>query len=200
MTTKGVVLAVILSATPVLASAQSTAAQVAQSQAQGEPTAERKGFIVGIGGGAAQHRAPEVTVTRDRFGRLTFSSALTNNLAVATDFRIGYAPTDQFLIYYSNKAAFTQAADYDVAGITGAGVTYMARRTSPTLFVNGIVGIGFGGTFIERIESENGAGFGVGGGYEFTRHLSIAGDVLFVRLPADSNHRILMATFNYLFY
>lgn len=194
--------AVVLCAAPVIAHAQSIAASTSSVQSQGqiEPSAERKGFIIGIGSGAALHRAADVTVTRDRFGRLTVSSTTANNLAIVTDFRVGYAPTDQLLIYYSNKAAFTQADDYDVVGLTGAGVTFMAKRTSPSLFITGSGGAAVGGTFIGSVSSDNGFGFSVGGGYEFKRHFSISGDAVFVRLGSGNNHTTLMTTFNYLFY
>jgi len=195
-----VVLMILMAAAPVLASAQSVASQASQAQAGGEPSAERKGFIIGIGGGAALHRAPDVTVTRDRFGRITLSSVTANSLAIATDFKVGYAPTDQLLIHYSNKVAFTQADDYDVVGLTGAGVTYMAKRSSPSFFVSGSGGAGIGGNFIGSTNSDRGFGVSAGGGYEFSRHLSIAGDALFVRLGDNNNHTVLMATFNYLFY
>jgi hypothetical protein len=199
---KCLVSAVALCAAPVIAHAQSVTASAppVQSQERTEPSAERKGFIIGIGSGAALHRAADVTVTRDRFGRLTVSSTTTNNLAIVTDFKVGYAPTDQLLIYYSNKAAFTRADDYDVVGVTGAGVTYMAKRTSPSLFITGGGGAAVGGTFIGSVSSDSGFGFSVGGGYEFKRHFSIAGDAVFVRLGSDNNHTTLMATFNYLFY
>jgi hypothetical protein len=197
-----IALAVTLCAAPVLAEAQSVPTQVAPvpSQAEVEPSAERKGFIIGIGTGAALHRAPDVTVTRDRSGRLTFSSQMAQNLAIVMDFKIGYAPTDQLLIYYSNKAAFTRADDYDVVGLTGAGVTYMARRTSPSFFITGGGGAGIGGTFIGSVSSDRGFGFSAGGGYEFSRHLSIAGDAMLVRLGTGNNHTTVMGTFNYLFY
>jgi len=194
--------AVAVCTPPAIAHAQTVTAPTSQLQSQGqaEPSAERKGFIIGIGSGAALHRAPDVTVTRDRFGRFTVSSTTANNLAIVTDLKVGNAPTDQLLIYYSNKAAFTRADDYDVVGLTGVGVTYMGRRTSPSLFLTGGGGAGVGGTFIGSVSSDNGFGFNVGGGYEFRRHWSIAGDAAFVRLGRGNNHTTVIATFNYLFY
>lgn len=170
-----------------------------QTQAPNEPTANRKGFIVGIGAGAGLHRAPGITV-RDRSGRLISSRGGINNFAVVTDFKIGYAPSDQVLIYYSNKAAFTSDSRYDVVGITGAGVTYMRKRTSPSIFFTGSIGAGIGGNISQGSNSESGAGFSVGGGYEFRRHLSLAGDAIFVRLGNGQNHTVFKASFNYLFY
>ena len=202
MTIKQFVLAIGFCSAPLIAHAQSPTAQASsvQSQSEAEPSAERKGFVIGFGGGAALHRAPDVTVTRDRFGRLTFSSTTAQNLAIVTDLKIGYAPTDQLLIYYSNKAAFTQADDYDLVGLTGAGVTYMVKPTSPSFFITGAGGAGIGGTFIGSTSADRGFAWSVGGGYEFSRRWSIAGDAILARLGNGNNHTTLVATFNYLFY
>lgn len=201
MTTLRALLIVTLCLTPTMARAQSGTAPPSSPQSPDvtEPGA-RKGFIIGVGAGAALHRADDVTVSRDRFGRPIFSSVTANNLAIATDFKVGYAPTDQLLIHYSNKVAWTRADDYDFVGLTGAGVTYMARGRSPSFFVTGTGGASIGGTFIGSTSSDRGFGFGAGGGYEFARHLSLAGDALFVRLGEGNNQTVLTATFNYLFY
>jgi hypothetical protein len=171
------------------ASAQTSGAPPAQ--APSEPTAGRKGFIVGIGAGGALHRIPARGTTGGSLDRSAF--------AAGTDFKIGYAPTEQFLIFYTAKAAFTQATDYDAVGVSGFGVTYLTRPTSPSFFVTGIAGEGGRATF-ERRDWRDGRGFGVGAGYEFARHWSLSGDALFLRFSGNDNHTVLFATFGYLFY
>ena len=123
-----------------------------------------------------------------------------NKLAIVTDFNIGYAPSDQLLLYYSNKVAFTTDDRVDGVSVTGFGTTYMLRRTSPTPFVSGSIGVGATGTFIGSSSAETGRGYGIGGGYEFARHLSLNGDALFVRLGNGQNHTVYQASFNYVFY
>ena len=76
----------------------------------------------------------------------------------------------------------------------------MLRRTSPTAFVNGSIGAGFAGTFITSSSSESGAGYSIGGGYEFARHYSLNGEAVFVRLAGGQNHTVYRALFNFLFY
>ena len=172
---------------------------VAQSQVSGEPSARRKGFIIGLGAGAGIHQTPAFRVV-DRFGRVVSSGGGENKLAIATNFTVGYAPGDQLLLYYSNKAAFTTDDRVDTVGVTGFGITYMLRPTSPTPFVSGSVGVGAAGTFIGSSNVETGAGFSIGGGYEFARHLSLNGDAMFVRLGNGQSHTVYKALFNYLFY
>ena len=172
---------------------------VTQSQASDEPSARRKGFIIGVGAGAGIHRTPTFSVL-DRFGRVVSSGGGEHELAIVTNFNVGYAPSDQFLLYYSNKAAFTTDDRVDAVGITGFGITYMLRPTSPTAFVSGTIGVGVAGTFISTSRSESGAGLSIGGGYEFARHLSLNGDAMFVRLGNGQNHTVLKALLNYLFY
>ena len=172
---------VLVSVTLVVAGARAASAQ----------SAERKGFIVGIGAGAALHRTPEGQLTGDSLDRSAF--------AVGTDFKIGYAPTNQVLIYYSAKAAFTQATDYDAVGMSGVGVTYMARPAAPSFFVSAVDGQSARATLDNR-DWAAGRGFGVGAGYEFTRRWSISGDALFLRMGDNDNHTVLLGTVGYLFY
>ena len=194
MTPSGILWAVLVSATLLLPGARAALAQTSNAppaQTPGGPSAERKGFIVGIGAGGALHRIPE--------GRVTGGSLDRSAFAVGTDFKIGYAPTDQFLIYYSAKAAFTQATDYDAVGMSGFGVTYITRPTSPSFFVTGIAGESARAT-LESRDWGVGRGLGVGGGYEFKRRWSISGDALFLRMGDNDNHGVLLATVGYLFY
>lgn len=172
---------------------------VAPPQDAEEPSARRKGFIIGFGAGAGMHKTPSFSVF-DRFGRVISAGGGEYKLAIVTDFTIGYAPGDQLLLYYSNKAAFTTDDRVDAVGVSGFGVTYMFRRTAPTSFVNGTIGAGAARTFVGSSSAESGAGYAIGGGYEFARHFSLTGDAIFVRLGNGQNHTVYKASFNYLFY
>jgi hypothetical protein len=159
-------------------------------------SAARKGFIIGLGGGGGLHRAP---ISPGFVGGPTASA-----FAIMTDFRIGYAPTDQVLIYYNNTVAWSRSSTYDIVGLSGVGVTYMIKPTSPSSFVTGAFGAGsaaevdFGsGSFSD---SETGSAVAIGGGYEFARHWSIEGAAIFVRLGTGNNHTVLKASFNWMFY
>ena len=91
---------------------------VAPPQDAEEPSARRKGFIIGLGAGAGMHKTPGFSVL-DRFGRVISSGGGEYKLAIVTDFNIGYAPGDRILLYYSNKAAFT--TDDRVDAVVSAG-------------------------------------------------------------------------------
>lgn len=183
------------SVAPVSASPPATPSTQGRAPARDPSTANRKGFLFGLGGGVGAHRAPV-----SRF----FDAGTTNELAILTDLSIGYAPTDQVLIYYSNQVAWSRSARYDIVGVTGVGVTYMIEPSSPTFFVRGSVG---GGIVADvdfdsgRVSSnDTGLGLTFSGGYEFARHWSIEGGALIVRQPNGNSHTVLKATFNWLFY
>lgn len=125
-------------------------------------------------------------------------------MAVITDLSIGYAPGDQLLIYYDNQVAWSRSERYDLAGVTGLGVTYMVRPTCPTAFVRGsirgrdVADVDFGSA---RVSSdENGLGLTVSAGYEFARQWSIEGGAMFVRAGNNNSHTVLKGSFNWTFY
>jgi hypothetical protein len=170
---------------------------VAASQV--ETSSNRKGFIIGGGAGGGLHRPPGFTVV-DRFGRVIATGGGTNNFSVVTNFAVGYAPSDQLLLFYSNRAVFTTDESYDALGVTGFGTTYMFRRRTPSAYVTGSIGGGFGANIVQGTGGEAGLGYSVGGGWEFARHLSVEGDVLFIQFGNDRNHIVYRGLFNYTFY
>jgi hypothetical protein len=155
-----------------------------------------RGFIVGFGAGVGTHRT---TDTLFNSSRRALESVSSSEFAIVTDFRIGYAPSDNVLLHYSNKVAWTRHPRYDVVGLSGFGATYMFRRSSPSPFLTGAVGIGVGGT-VDGNDAVTGSGFSIGGGYEFSRRWSIDGEALFVRLGDANRHTVLKAGISWLFY
>jgi hypothetical protein len=178
-----------------MSAAAAAPAQRTTTQVQ-SGTANRKGFVFGLGAGGGIHRAPVFP---------GFSAAgTTNEGAVITDLSIGYAPTDQILVYYSNQVAWSRSMRYDLVGVTGVGVTYMFSPSSPSAFVKGTVG----GGIVADVDfdsggfdsNDTGLGFSISGGYEFARHWSIEAGAMFARLENGNNHTIFKATFNWVFY
>jgi hypothetical protein len=168
------------------------AASPSQEQAPAPPGG-RNGIIVGLGGGAGLHT-----------DTLPFNFGDVQALAISTDFRIGYAPTDQVLVFYRNVVGWTQSDRYDVVGMSGAGATYLFSPSSPSTFVTGAIGpavatrVDFvGGAFDD---TERGTGLAIGGGWEFARHWSLEGHAIFLRLGRGGNQRLLIGTINWLFY
>jgi hypothetical protein len=189
-----------VSAAPALRSPLVTHPEALALGPPGAPaSAERKGFLIGIGAGPALHRRAGFTV-RNSAGTAIFSTPATSSFAVVTDFKIGYAPSDQILLYYVNKAAFTQDDSYDAVGLSGVGVTYMLRPTTPSAFFTGSIGAGAGRDLIETSDPESGMGFSFGAGFEFARHWSFDGDVVFVRLGERDSHVVFKGGINFLFY
>lgn len=171
----------------------------AQVLPEGERTADRKGFVIGFGAGPGFHRTAGYSVT-NQAGRVIFEQPASSSVGLATDFKVGYAPSNQLMTYYSNKAGFGNGdAAYDLVAMTGFGVTYMTRPTSPTPFLTGGLGIGVGRSLVGS-SGELGLGLSVGGGYEFTRRWSIDGDVLFVRLGDTDNHAVFRGMITFTFY
>lgn len=122
----------------------------------------REGFILGIGIGPGYTSYRE-TITSEH---LVFPNEFVsernrqNKLGIATDFKIGYAPSNFLAIYYTNKVSWFGhkyseiIADYHglhfekeyiekwtvAYAITGIGVTYYFSPTAPSLFLSGALG------------------------------------------------------------
>ena len=142
---------------------------------------QRKGFVLGFGGGLA------LTSIKEEFGGL---SGRENKLGLYTDFRIGYAPENNWMIYYMNKVSWfgSKVTFFDgfvghvedvtvISGITGAGFSYYFNPDSPSPFVTGGVGASSFSFPFEDVGGTTGAAFFVGGGYEFARRWSVEGNL-----------------------
>jgi hypothetical protein len=208
MTTKRLALIIVMAmAAPVSVNAQpdtSVNSVPARAIAQDPPSAPdparsatRKGFIIGAGAGAGLQRSPDFSGV-DRFGRFTVEGG--SSASVATNFMVGYAPTDHALLFYSSRAVVTSNAAVDILVVGGLGMTYMLRRTAPTAYVTSSIGRGVGVSINGSIGDEDGFGWSGGAGWEFRRHFSLEGDVLNVRLGNGQNHTAFRALLNYTFY
>lgn len=159
----------------------------------------RKGFVIGLGGGVGQIRT---TLPSFGSGSFTVGGGTDSTIGVATDFKIGYAPADRVLVYYTNSVVFADSGRYDLLALTGGGVTVMGGPRAPTWFVSGSAGVGTG-SVLDFSGSSSGADFGsafsVGGGVEFARRWFLEGSVMVLTIESR-RHTVLKGTINWIFY
>ena len=132
---------------------------------------DRKGFILGggIGGGTA-------TLEQEMTGAFSGTGPKETKGTFVTDFRIGGAFNEHWMLYYDNqvwwgKAEFTSGEKIFALGIGLIGVSYYFTADAPSFYLVGTVGLSsFGPSDDYGAQS----GFGVSGGvgYEFARHWS----------------------------
>jgi hypothetical protein len=172
---------------------------------------QRKGFLLGFGTG------PGVTsfTQKVRVGVFSEESPREDKLAVMTDFKIGYAPDNSWAIYYTSKVSFfgiTNVFGNKVTVANGLGALagcYWFNQQAPSPFVAG--GLGFSTWSLPFEENPPdtwiGPGLFAGGGYEFSRHVTIEGYFSWGKpkdeefgIEASSNALSLMFTLNVLGY
>lgn len=163
--------------------------------------AQRKGFILNLGIGPA--------VSSYQFSSGGFEGDRETKIAIGTDFKVGYAPTSQLLIYYSNDASFFSAASPNDAltasGLSGIGVTYFLAPGAPSFYVQGTIGISAWNDLSDEgvVDSMTGTGLNVGGGYEFAAHWNVDLDLIFGSADDDNfkvSVRTLRLAINWLLY
>ena len=148
----------------------------------------RKGFVLGggLGFGLSSYTVklsdPFVSIESDRENRFSFM----------TDFKIGYAPTNQVEIVYSNKSAWFKGDGYVLNtltflhGLSTASVNYYLKPEGPTFFLSGGLGLAsLSDPFENNPESWYGFGFYVGGGYEIIKHYAVVFDLMY-GIPSDT--------------
>lgn len=133
---------------------------------------QRKGFILGggIGGGFLSNK----------FSAGPFST--TEGEAVfASEFKIGYAPSNDFEIYYIGKGSWWGESDVALLiGLSAVGISKYLGTSSTGFFVTGGVGLSaIDAPFEEGAEADYGFGLFGGAGYEFARHWTLEADILY---------------------
>ncbi len=133
----------------------------------------RKGFILGFGMG------PGLTsFTQKTYFGYYIKKDRENKGAIMTDFKIGYAPTDFWEIYYTSKVSWFGRGNVTIGnGLEALGASYYFKPAAPSPFI--AAGFGYS-TWTQPFEShppDTWFGFGLfaGGGYEFSRHWSVEG-------------------------
>ena len=131
----------------------------------------RQGFIIGGLGGIAANAWKELR------NDVTYADG--TNIALHIDLRIGGGfKGDKFMLYYWDVMNWLtpifiagDTTDFTISGITGIGVSYYFKPTSPSLYINAGTGISMWYRYIDGIIF--GPGFMGGIGYEFARHWSV---------------------------
>jgi hypothetical protein len=168
-----------------------------------EAWAQRRGFVLNLGLGAAWTSLKPTG----------FPGPSENKRALGSEFKIGYAPSDNLMIYYSNDAAFfgfntdpDEAELFTATGMSGVGGTYFLRTGVPSLFVHASVGLAALRTFYsdDTEDSWSGGGVSFGGGFEFARHWTIDVDFLLTSVSDEFDNKLSIRTarlaFNWLLY
>jgi hypothetical protein len=131
----------------------------------------RKGFIMDLGLGIA---TTNTTVSVDGT-----DGDPERNTALGTIFKIGYAPSDQVLIYYDGSGAlfrpsYADEADLALAasGLSGIGASVFLSPVAPSAYFHAVIGQGVWAEIYDdgSADGYTGRGFAVGGGYEFAAH------------------------------
>ncbi len=145
----------------------------------------RKGFLLGFGGGLAQVNFKQKI--EDDYDSIESDDE--SETAFATDFKIGYAPTNQLELYYTSKVAWfsiNNINDDDVTIADGIGVIGLSYFFAPelksgawhsSLFLSGGFGLSSWSTPMEEDDDPwEGTGYFLGVGYEFTKHYRVSID------------------------
>jgi hypothetical protein len=142
---------------------------------------QRKGFVIGFGLGGGY-----TTFTQTiEFMGLSETGDRENKFGLHTDIKIGYAPSNQLLIYWMNNFTwFSTENIFDdnvtfASGVSGFGFSYSFSSEDKSAFLRGgIGGSAWMAPFDSDIDSWYGFGVVGGFGYEFAKHWSIEAIVM----------------------
>jgi hypothetical protein len=137
---------------------------------------DRKGFIIGLGGGLG---VTSFTQEANLNGHGVKSDRETD-FSLATDFRIGGGISNQFMLYYENRVAWFRMAsrtgtDVTIAdGVGLVGASYYFQTRAPSAYILGSVGTSsWMAPFESNSKAWTGLGLSGGFGYEFSPRISI---------------------------
>ena len=120
---------------------------------------QRKGFALGFGLGVG------------------WAQDISDNVSVATDLKIGYAISDQVVLYYAGRQIWIDAKQEGedpwpfISWFVNPslGVSYYLTAKAPAVFLSG----GIGAALMDNMGTEPGLAPYLGVGYEFARHWSV---------------------------
>lgn len=157
----------------------------------------RKGFMLGAGLGLGMTSfTQEVEIT----GLGSNKSDRESKTGLATDFRIGAGLSEQFSLYYVNRVAWfsidnalgDKATIANSVGLVGG--TYHLKPEGPSFYLNGLIGLSsWAAPFESGSDASTGFGFGLGAGYEFSKHWSVEGNLGFGS-PSDESGGVKLTT------
>lgn len=160
---------------------------------------QRQGFLIGAGFGPGFTTFLQPVSTAGSWE----NTDLTIRMGLQTEFRAGYAPSNTLEIFYANKVSWfnlRHASGESAAishGIAFIAVRYFFAPEAPAPFLSGGIGTAFwargfssGTGIIDKSYSlsSRGPGLFIAGGYEFARHLDVAGTLMLGRLGVDDTN------------
>ncbi len=152
---------------------------------------KRKGFVLGAGAGGGLASYKFYYTSSGFRSNETTENERESKFALMTDFKIGYAPSNQVAIFWMSKVAWfgysfeyrdefiNLSESYTITnGIGGVAVAYYFNPEGPSPYLTG--GLGFStwdAPFEEDSDGISGSGFALGAGYEFSKHWSLEGNL-----------------------
>ncbi len=147
---------------------------------------ERKGFMLGLGAGFGSAKW-DMDISGDVAGTSIEIGASGSWSGLATDVKIGGGASEKLLVYYTSRQVFFSVESTSwLQGLNGVGVSYFLEPVGPSFYFNGALGLGGVRLLDDGGGSENGVGFLVGGGYEFTSHWSIEANYMQANVFSES--------------
>ena len=141
-------------------------------------TAQRSGFIIGIGAGPSYVSLPGPP---DR----------STKVMVGTDFKIGYAPSEDWAIYWSADTNFYSpegdGVSFGFLGVGGLGATRFLGADAPVSYVDGSVGLGSSAALFDdgEVQQDQGLGLTVGTGWALSRVFFLDVDFIYAQVSPD---------------
>lgn len=137
----------------------------------------RKGFILGGGLGMGMTSYKVKSVGPGISGETNWI----NEFAIMTDFKIGYAPNEQWEIYYSDKSSwFDNGGKIALHGLGTATVNYYLTPLPQTFYLSSGLGLAIISTpFENNTDTDIGLGVFAGAGYEFAKHFAVQIDFMY---------------------
>jgi hypothetical protein len=171
---------------------------------------ERKGFVLNLGGGLGI--ASYEQELSDAFYVITFDRE--NSIAFWTNFKIGYAPNDQFMILYSNVVPWFKMVNIYgddvtiISGVMGPKVLYFINPYQPSFFFGGGLGLAYwDAPFEDDLDRRTSFGLVLEAGYEFSRSVNVSFHILYGNpsktesgITAETNFLNFGATINWMGY
>lgn len=138
---------------------------------------QRKGFVVGGGLGLGTTSYKQKLVSPIGSSETGWS----NGFGIMTDFKIGYAPTNQVEFFYNDKGSwFDYSGEIGLNGLGTASVNYYLKPEGPTFYLGGGLGFSiFTLPFENNTDVQLGFGSYVGSGYQFAKHFAVQLDFMF---------------------
>jgi hypothetical protein len=145
---------------------------------------QRKGFILGGGIGIdIGHSKFHRTLTGHDFERDRETKQF--GLGGATDFKIGYAPSNQLEIVYRNKASIVPMESVPVFILNSVNVNFYFKEQGPSPLIS--VGLGLAVNiypFVRGSITRTGFGFHIGAGHEISKHWAVVFGYIYIA-PKD---------------